>query len=349
MSKSSVPAPSAGATARPRVLVVVMGETRGAEITGKPFLDLVVDELGADLALCVGDREDENDLYQRAKYVWRLSEPDDWAELYNRKAGGPDWRCLLDLDENFLGGIQDPKFPTVGSGAIVLYFREYLKEKLESEGLLDSYDWFVVTRSDFLWQAPHVAVEQLSDDRLWFLDGDRFGGLPDRHFVIPQHFMRGFLECTAPIFSDPKGLRESLGEEMFVDGQGLLNVEMFLAWRLRALGLGNRIGYLPYVAFTVRPAEGTTRWAAGEFDDELGFFVKYPSEQQRAYASAPFVKDQQSWERFLSPVRGLTSRLRVRWECRDLWINEQLSLARPRLGRPWRRLLVRLGRAPGKS
>lgn len=323
-----------------------MGETRGAEVTSAPLLDLVVDELGADLALCVGDREDENVLYERAKYVWRLEEPDNWGDLYDQRAGGSDWRCLLDLDENFLGGIEDPDFPTVGSGAIVLYFRDFLREKLVSLGLIDFYDWFVVTRSDFLWQAPHVRLEQLPNDRLWFLDGDRFGGLPDRHFVIPRQYMSTFLSCTSPIFDEPEALRRWLGNEMFVDGQGLLNVEMFLAWRLHALGLGDRVSYLPYFAFTVRPSSGSTRWAAGEFDDELGVFVKYPSERRRAMASAPLLQDQESWGRFRSPVRGLASRLWVKWKCRDLWVNEQLSLVRPRAGRPWRRLLTWLGRAP---
>jgi hypothetical protein len=109
-----------------RVLVAVMAETRAWEITAQGLVENVLDPLGADLALCVGDHEDPNPLYERAKFIWRAEEPDDWGELYDRKAGGPGWRTLLEPGAQLLGPIE----PEDGSGAIVQYYRQFLRESI---------------------------------------------------------------------------------------------------------------------------------------------------------------------------------------------------------------------------
>src|SRR5688572_20079876 len=103
-----------------RVLVVVLCATRGWELTAESFASNVLDELSADLALCVGDREPQNPLYERASYVWRLPEPDDWAEAYDRTAGHQEWRVLLQLGEHLFGGVEDSHHPQMGSGGAVI-------------------------------------------------------------------------------------------------------------------------------------------------------------------------------------------------------------------------------------
>src|SRR5262245_55530419 len=84
-----------------RVLVVVVGQTRGAALTFELFKQNVIDRLGADLALCVG-REDHPDLedpfYANARYVWEFPEPADWAMQFDLYARG-NWRPLLQLKD----------------------------------------------------------------------------------------------------------------------------------------------------------------------------------------------------------------------------------------------------------
>jgi hypothetical protein len=87
-----------------KTLVIVLAETRAHEITFRSFKEHVLDALDADLALCVADnsREDPtNPFYVAARYVWRLSEPDDWGDLFDgfqRQIGADgDWRRLLEV------------------------------------------------------------------------------------------------------------------------------------------------------------------------------------------------------------------------------------------------------------
>jgi hypothetical protein len=38
----------------------------------------------------------------------------------------------------------------------------------------------------------------------------------------------------------------------------------------------------PYVMYCVRPIDGTTRWVQGEYDMNLGYYIKYRGEYEAA-------------------------------------------------------------------
>ena len=260
-----------------RVLVAVVAETRAWEITAESFLSNVIEPLGADLALCIGDHEATNPLHRRARYVWRTEEPDDWGPLYDRRAGHGRWRALLTPGAQLLGGIEDPKASEIGSGAIVLYFRQFLADSIEREGIADQYDWLIVTRSDLLWPTPHPPIDCLSPRHIYALDGEGYGGVEDRHLIVPRRHVPRFLKVPDPIFSDPEKLRRELDRISVAQDWPVLNPERFLAARLRRLGLWRRVRFLPYVPYLVRAPGGATRWSPGSFDKELGGYIKYPT------------------------------------------------------------------------
>lgn len=292
-----------------------MAETRAWELTADSFFTNVLGPLGADLALCVGDHESPNPLYERAKYVWRAKEPEKWGELYDREAGGTSWRVLLVPGAHLFGGIEDAD--QVGSGAIVLYFRRFLAESIEREGIADEYDWLVLTRSDLLWPIPHPAPRHLSSRHIYALDGEGYGGVEDRHLIVPRRFARRFLEVPAPVFSDPEGLKAELDRTSELAQWPVLNHERFLAARLRELGLWRHVKFLPYVPYAVRAPGGATRWAGGVLDEKRGFYVKYPSELESSTITQRFISDQESWGAYLAPFRGAPARWRLRAAYRE--------------------------------
>jgi hypothetical protein len=302
-----------------RVLVAVMAETRAWEITAQGLVENVLDPLGADLALCVGDHEDPNPLYERAKFIWRAEEPEDWGELYDRKAGGPGWRTLLKPGAQLFGPIE----PEVGSGAIVLYYRQFLRESIERAGIADDYDWLVVTRSDMLWPIPHPSTRYLSDRHLYALDGEGYGGIGDRHLIVPGRYLRRFLEVPDPIFSDPEALKRGLDRISVAQDWSVLNPERYLAARLKDLGLARRVRFLPYAPFAVRAPGGSTRWTEGLLDEERGYYVKYPTELERSRIAQRFISDRESWRRYLAPVRGARLRRQLRAAYRERGLYER--------------------------
>jgi hypothetical protein len=321
--KSAKRGPGDGTT---RTLVVILGQTRAWELTVDSFISNVLDELGADLALCGGDRDERgNPFYERAKFVWQTPEPDDWAEVYDRTVGDSSWRVLLSgtPSENLFGGIKDTEKPQVGMGALQMYIRRFLRESLERAGITEAYDWLVVTRSDFLWPLPHPDLRYLSKRRIYVLDGEHYGGVSDRHVIVPRRHVKRFLRVPDPVFTDPERLRRQLDRRSAAQDWPFLNPERFLAARLKDLGLWRRVRFLPYVPFLVRPPGGPTAWSVGEFDEERGYYVKYPTELERSELSNRFIRDQESWERYLAPIRGARRRRQLKRIYRERGLYER--------------------------
>jgi hypothetical protein len=315
-----------GGAADDRILVVVLGQTRAWELTFESFTANLLDQLGADLALCGGDRDErENPFYERAKYVWRTPEPDDWAEVYDRTVGDSSWRVLLSARpaENLFGGIKDTEKPQEGSGALLMYSRRFLGESLERAGITEAYDWLIVTRSDFLWPLPHPDPRLLSDRRIYVFDGEQWGGVSDRHFVVPRRHVKRFLRVPDPVFTDPERLRRQLDRRKAAQDWGFLNIERFWAARLKDLGLWRTVRFLPYVPFLVRAPGGSATWSKGVFDEELGYYVKYPAERELSQITQALVRDQESWRAYLAPVRGALKRHRLRTAYRERGLYER--------------------------
>lgn len=301
------------------MLVVLLAETRAWELTWADFRANVLDALGADLALCVGatEREDTSSPpYQQASYIWSLDEPTDWGDVFEEAAGNREWETLLEIDDHLFGGIESDAWPQAGSGAIVLFFRYFLKQSLTRAGVIDDYDWFVITRSDFMWPVPHPSASLLDPAHLYALDGEQYGGISDRHIVVPRRHISSYLDAVTPMLTEPHALKARLMRLQDAERWPYINPERFLAAGMMHAGLWPLVRYLPYVPYAVRAEGAHTRWSEGVYDEGLGVWVKYPSERRRSQIAQHVVNDQQSWDRYLHPLRGVPARvlLRLRYE-----------------------------------
>ena len=329
----------------PRVLVALIGMSRASELTADRFFSNVVDELDADLALCVRAGEDPNPFHERADHLWTFAESGDWAADYDEAAGNPDWRTLLEVPD-VLMGIEKP-----GGPAVLYFYRRLLWRSIRAAGLADAYDWIVLTRSDFIWPVPHPDLRYLSSRRIHTLEGEHYGGVCDRHMVIPRRYFEPVLgELVEPVFTDAKDLRRRLERVGREEGWSFVNVERLLALRFRELGLWRRLRYLPYVPFLVRSPGGHTTWSLGILDEEHGYYVKYPPERERSEIALRFVGDQDSWRRHLAPVRGAPQRRRLRKLYRERGVYERPFSRRESVrsafgGAPARAVAIRHGAA----
>lgn len=298
-----------------KTLVVILAETRASDLTFGLFKQNVLDALEADLALCVGDnaRESPNDFYSHAKYVWKYNEPEDWSTAYDEYAQGRNWRCLLELEDQWLGGIAHPVMQHPGSAGILIFFREFLRRKIAETGVLADYDWIIITRSDFMWPTPYPRTELFSKNCIYFPDGERYRGYTDRHVMVPSCLFERFMEVSRSVFDDPEGL----AARMKVLGKVDWNLESFIKFRLIELGLRKRVRFLPYLMYTVRSAEMDTRWSSGAYNPELRLNIKYQLEYSTARAVECVVTHGDAWKcmigkkRFLHPRFYLYALLRT--------------------------------------
>jgi hypothetical protein len=283
-------------------LIVVLGETRAHELTFALFKKNLMDRLGADLALCVGDnaRETHNVFYDHAKYVWKYKDPEDWGDAYREFAPGKNVQALLELPDQWFGGIRHPTLQQEGIGSLLIVFREFLRRKLEEEGLYDKYDWFVLTRSDFIWPVLHPGVELFSPDHLYLPDGERYRGYTDRHAMVPRKHFRRFMEVARATFDEPEELARRMKAKSAINW----NTESFVKFRLDELGLTPHVRFMPYMMYTVKPLGGSTGAGAPGGDNfQLNMYVKYPLEYSIARALQCVVFEPSDWMHMIGPTR----------------------------------------------
>jgi hypothetical protein len=76
------------------------------------------------------------------------------------------------------------------------------------------------------------------------------------------------------------------------------NLEQFIDYSLTREGLKDRVKFFPYVMYSVRDRDGRTSWRQGVWSEDLGHYVKYPSEFQSASSASLIFKTTDDWRNF---------------------------------------------------
>jgi hypothetical protein len=184
------------------------------------------------------------------------------------------WREFIKVRDQFLGGIRDPN-QHPGSAGILIFFRWFLLKNLIDNDLINKYDKFVITRSDFIYQLPHPKVEYMSDN-IWIPDCEDYGGYSDRHVILSKNNIVPYLNILNNMV-----LRSN---EYFMKMHTISewNLEKVIKFHLTQNNVLHQVRDFPYVMYSVRNINGTTRWVQGIFSNELGYYIKYPSEYHKS-------------------------------------------------------------------
>jgi hypothetical protein len=156
----------------------------------------------------------------------------------------------------------------------------------------------------------------MNKNRIYVLDGEQWGGISDRYIAVPSKYINTYLEIVDPIIKDPVNLTARLQAEMEMQspGENYLNPEKFLAFRMRKLRIWKKLSWLPYIPFAVRLPGGHTRWSEGEYNYDLGYFVKYAGELQRSNVVQRHINSQSDWVKYFRKYKGFQLRHRISQE-----------------------------------
>lgn len=262
-----------------KTLVVILSETRAHELTFDNIKSHLLDPLQADLCICIGIRDDydtTNPFYTHAKHRFLYPEPDDYAKAFDEAyadsgATGLPWREFLKIKDQFLGGIKDPHNEHPGSAGILLFFRWFLLKNLDA---ISHYDRYIITRSDFLYQVPHAPLSFLDPKYIWIPDCEGYRGYTDRHAVLSKDNIRVYVDILGCMFTRSHEYFDELKQK------DDWNLERLIKFHLDKNGA--TVKEFPYVMYTVRPENGTTRWSTGEYSAQHGYYIKYITEYEKS-------------------------------------------------------------------
>ena len=352
-----------------KTIVILLSETRASELTFDSFKKNVIDELNADLCVCIGVKPDydySNPFYNLAKYKFTYNEPDDfgdafeyayniisqnrpkyeclhnvnalYSKLQNPKKSTENityygnneniknfndfnddeviihtkdfsdnfwknqvygiknsnninlvsqenvitykkplyWREFLKIKDQFLGGIIDSHDQHLGSAGILIFFRWFLLKNLIDNDLINKYDRFIITRSDFIYQLPHPKVEHMNDNCIWIPDCEYYGGYTDRHVILSKNNIYSYLNILNNL------VLKSNKYFMKMKNYSDWNLEKLIKFNLEQNNVLHLVKEFPYVMYSVRNINGTTRWAQGNYSNKLGYYIKYQSEYNKS-------------------------------------------------------------------
>jgi hypothetical protein len=276
-----------------KTLVIVLCQGRMLEKTFHSLQDNVCKPLNADLAF-VGSSQNMQELSvinNYFKHVFNTNEPSSWLNQIDSIHSSKSWRSIADVSPVILGGTGYGQ--SVGSGAIIMYYREVLRQYL-NEINTEEYTWFVITRSDFIWTIPHPCVQNLELDKIYFLDGQRYGGISDRHAIISKNNITKFLDISLPIFTDGHNLANR------AKNNSVVNAETLILLRLSELGLLEKCRFLPYMGATIRSLSTSSRWSQGVYSKKLNLYIKYPIELRMSVLLKYLFPYGLPWQKYLA-------------------------------------------------
>lgn len=290
-------------------LIIIIGQIRGFNMCQDKFKHNVLEQNNCDLAMCIGTDTNEDitksKYYSYAKYIWKVNNPIDCENVYDEICknedgpiinGIPAWKELIHLGTMNLGGIRRGKSPQVGSGAYAYYYRWLLLQNIRKNNLIDKYKWFIVTRSDFLWDIPHPNTSVLNENYIYIPDGERYGGITDRHSIIPSKYIETYLNVMSVIIHNPVLLKREYYDKI----GDCVNPESFIKWWLEYNNIYNYVKFFPYVMYLIREHDGISSWSTGDWNSELNCYIKYVDEYISYKKYKPLIKSQDDWLEYLT-------------------------------------------------
>ena len=196
-----------------RVLVIVYGSLRGGKSAWKSLKRYVIDYYQADLALLSPPFETlEQKIYlgQYAKYLWEIEEYSDWSVVLDSAVNNPSekgtWTELCHHGAALLGSVSNcnANDPLSGnsSAAILLALRHIAIQRIQSLRLEEKYDWFIYTRSDYIYLCSPPHLDSLPNSTLSSPKGEAYFGYTDRFLIAPANMIAAALNITADIVNN---------------------------------------------------------------------------------------------------------------------------------------------------
>ena len=285
-----------------KTLIILLAETRFSDITFDNFVKNVL-KPDDDVCVCIAvdDNYDYDDkFYEMAKYKFIIEDRMDYGplfeEAYNEilkenkdKLEKPHiyWREFLNFGNTLFGGViknNDSLYSNNGACGILIYFRHFLMKKIIENNLIDLYDRFIITRSDFMYNLPHPKLELLNPEYIWIPDDEYFGGYTDRHVVLSKTNIISYLNIFENIV-----IKSNSYYNEFKSFIKFANIEELIKFNLIKNNVNHLVKPMPYVMYAIRgiKVDGKRRWwKLGDILQD-NYYIKYENE----YLKSTFYKN----------------------------------------------------------
>lgn len=194
------------------------------------------------------------------------------------------WRQFLQIKDQWLGGVKHPVHQHPGTAGLLIYYRWYLQQILTEHGLLNKYDRFYITRSDFVYTLPPPLMQTVDPHFIWIPDSEMYYGYTDRHAILSKNNILPYLGIFTNMVKHSHRYFKALSTWRipYVSHKIKVNLEQTIMIHLILQAQSQLVRHYPYTMFSIREPGGQTGWSVGKYDPELKVFIKYQSEKEKA-------------------------------------------------------------------
>ena len=277
-----------------KTLIILIGECRGGEETWKTMYENLMIPYNADLALCVGKKNNEsikkNFLTEKSKYIWTINEYEDWYDYFRENFGNSGiWESNLAYGLNGGGGTR---------GVIPIIFKHFIYQNYSK--ILEKYDRIILTRTDMYYIHEYPI---LSNDHFWLMNGEDHGGYCDRFFCFPSKYLKECLNICEYVNSKELSvllnkMYEQNSNLSYIQNlspieNGMFNSESYHRLYFEYTGIVYKIRRCPVLQFIVSSSEDTTRtpdWEKNSTNFKNGLIIRYKNEFIDAFRTSKLFK-----------------------------------------------------------
>lgn len=253
-----------------------------------------------------------------------------YEEICKNLNGAADWKKLMHIKKFWLGGIQDRSPRTVlkeiqriikhsqktkfqkgkdtltvflnlllkqkgpldqpsGAGFVLLY-RHLLLEMIKEGNLHETYERFIITRSDHLYAGYHPLTEQLDPTYVWIPEGEDWRGYCDRHWILSKQHLEPCLDLLRPIFCQTNTLFDLMKHKYDWNSESYIK----LIFEFNKI----QVKRFPRTQFLVRGSTQSTPWTKGVYKENIHASIAYPTEYELAILNSEKFKEVEDWQEY---------------------------------------------------
>ena len=164
-----------------------------------------------------------------------------------------------------------------------MYLRHFLLNKLIENKIIEKYDRFIITRSDFIYNLPHPQLYILDSNNIWFPYGETYGGFTDRHVVCNKTNILIYLNLLNSLILYPdKYFDKMIARNQNNSIEKYWNIEQIIKHHIIENNYLDNVKFFPYIMYSVRSKDGITRWSVGNWNEKEQCYIKYENEYKSA-------------------------------------------------------------------
>ncbi len=116
----------------------------------------------------------------------------------------------------------------------------------------------------------------MNENCIWIPNSEHYGGYTDRHVILSKNNIESYLNILNNL------VLRSNNYFMKMKITSDWNLEQLIKFHLVQNNVLHLVKEFPYVMYSVRNINGSTRWSQGNFSNELGYYIKYQGEYNKS-------------------------------------------------------------------